>query len=140
MLMTVQEKNATGGNATTLDKEAPPAQGVYATLFEKINLNPVDQLSDLNVWQDNQAMSDASADERITAAMQVFLERLKQSGTPVNKLDKTLLDHHIASLDEQISRQLDAVMHHPDFQRVESLWRGLKSLVDKTDFRQNVRL
>nr|EKP8926045.1 type VI secretion system contractile sheath large subunit [Cronobacter sakazakii] len=66
-------------------------------------------------------------------------ERLKQSGQQVEKLDKTLLDHHIAELDRQISRQLDTVMHHPEFQQVESLWRGLKHLVDRTDYRQNVR-
>ncbi|EMN6750234.1 type VI secretion system contractile sheath large subunit, partial [Escherichia coli] len=40
----------------------------------------------------------------------------------------------------QISRQLDAVLHHPEFQKVESLWRGVKSLVDKTDFRRNVKI
>ncbi|KXR10811.1 type VI secretion system contractile sheath large subunit, partial [Escherichia coli] len=35
---------------------------------------------------------------------------------------------------------LDAVLHHPEFQKVESLWRGVKSLVDKTDFRRNVKI
>ncbi|EMQ5066201.1 type VI secretion system contractile sheath large subunit, partial [Escherichia coli] len=59
---------------------------------------------------------------------------------PVEKLDKVLIDHHIAELDDQISRQLDAVLHHPEFQKVESLWRGVKSLVDKTDFRRNVKI
>ncbi|ELY4120705.1 type VI secretion system contractile sheath large subunit, partial [Cronobacter sakazakii] len=88
---------------------------------------------------DSQRLADASADERVTAAVRVFLERLKQSGQQVEKLDKTLLDHHIAELDRQISRQLDTVMHHPEFQQVESLWRGLKHLVNRTDYRQNVR-
>nr|EMA4729836.1 type VI secretion system contractile sheath large subunit [Klebsiella variicola] len=72
-------------------------------------------------------------------AMQVFMERIRQSGQRVEKLDKTLIDHHIAELDFQISRQLDAVMHHQEFQQVESLWRGLKQLVDNTDYRQNVK-
>ncbi len=108
--------------------------GVYASLFEKINLHPVAALGDIDTWQDSQSLADASADERVTAAVQVFLERLKQSGQKVEKLDKTLLDHHIAELDWQISRQLDAVMHHSDFQKVESLWRGLKHLVDRTDY------
>ncbi|AGB81975.1 type VI secretion protein, EvpB/VC_A0108 family [Serratia sp. FGI94] len=138
MLMSVKNENAAGGESVVL--ECPQAGGVYASLFEKINLNPVASLSALDSWQDNQTMSDATADERVTAAMQIFLERLKQSGDKVEKLDKTLLDHHIAELDHQISRQLDAVMHHEDFQRVESLWRGMKSLVDKTDFRQNVKI
>ncbi|WP_271461422.1 type VI secretion system contractile sheath large subunit [Pantoea leporis] len=138
MLMSVQNETHANGATTVLDR--PAAGGVYASLFEKINLNPVSELSDLNVWQDNQAMSDATADERVTAAMQVFLTRLKISGAKVEKLDKNLLDHHIAELDRQISRQLDAVMHHDEFQKVESAWRGLKSLVDKTDFRQNVKI
>ncbi len=138
MLMSVQNETHANGASTVLDR--PAAGGVYASLFEKINLNPVSELSDLNVWQDNQAMSDATADERVTAAMQVFLTRLKISGAKVEKLDKNLLDHHIAELDRQISRQLDAVMHHDEFQKVESAWRGLKSLVDKTDFRQNVKI
>ncbi|ELY4226388.1 type VI secretion system contractile sheath large subunit, partial [Cronobacter sakazakii] len=107
--------------------------------FEKINLHPVDALDDIDAWQDSQRLADASADERVTAAVRVFLERLKQSGQQVEKLDKTLLDHHIAELDRQISRQLDTVMHHPEFQQVESLWRGLKHLVNRTDYRQNVR-
>ncbi|WP_206507633.1 type VI secretion system contractile sheath domain-containing protein, partial [Enterobacter kobei] len=138
MLMSVQNEKNTGGETVVLDR--PSAGGVYASLFEKINLNPVSELSALDMWQDAQAMSDATADERLTAGMQVFLECLTKSGSKVEKLDRNLIDHHIAELDYQISRQLDAVMHHPDFQAVESLWRGVQSLVDKTDFRQNVKV
>ncbi|MFU0919522.1 type VI secretion system contractile sheath large subunit [Kluyvera sichuanensis] len=136
--MSVKNENAAGGESVVLDR--PVAGGVYASLFEKINLNPVSTLSALDIWQDAQAMSDATADERLTAGMQVFLECLKKSGSKVEKLDKNLIDHHIAELDYQISRQLDAVMHHDAFQAVEGLWRGVKSLVDKTDFRQNVKV
>ncbi|MDF2525881.1 MAG: EvpB family type secretion protein [Enterobacter mori] len=81
----------------------------------------------------------APAGERLTAAMQVFMDCIRKSGQQVEKLDKTLIDHHIAELDFQISRQLDAVMHHQEFQKVESLWRGLKQLVDSSDYRQNVK-
>ncbi|MDK1054660.1 type VI secretion system contractile sheath large subunit, partial [Cronobacter sakazakii] len=135
MLMSVQN-TPTAAGATQVQETTG---GVYASLFEKINLHPVDALDDIDAWQDSQRLADASADERVTAAVRVFLERLKQSGQQVEKLDKTLLDHHIAELDRQISRQLDTVMHHPEFQQVESLWRGLKHLVNRTDYRQNVR-
>lgn len=137
--MSVNNENTSSGTQTTV-LERSEAGGVYASLFEKINLNPVSGLSDINVWQDNQALADATADERVTAAVQVLLQRLKNSGQSVEKLDKTLLDYHIAELDFQISRQLDAVMHHDDFQKVESAWRGLKHLVERTDFRQNVKI
>ena len=136
--MSVQNETAVPAGEV-ITRERSTSEGVYASLFEKINLKPASQLSDLSVWQDETAMAEAGANERITAGVQVFLERLKQSGQKVEKLDKTLIDHHIAELDHQISRQLDAIMHHPDFQSVESLWRGLKHLVDNTDYRQNVK-
>ena len=136
--MSVKNENATGGESLVL--EPPEASRVYASLFEKINLSPVSELRALDIWQDSQALSDATADERLTAGMQVFLQCLSQSARRVEKLDKTLIDDHIAELDYQISRQLDAVMHHPTFKQVESLWRGVKSLIDKTDFRQNVKI
>ncbi|CNL83995.1 EvpB family type VI secretion protein [Yersinia aleksiciae] len=142
--MSVQENSAQGTATTELEsyteKNGPVAQGVYASLFEKINLSPVSSLTGLDAFQNNDTMADATTDERVTAAVSVFLDLLKQSSKKVEKLDKTLLDGHIAALDDQISRQLDAVMHHPDFQRVESTWRGVKSLIDQTDFRQNVRI
>ncbi len=117
-----------------------PQSGVYASLFEKINLTPVAELGDVDGFDDNTVMAETSADARVTAAVKVFMQCLQKSGQKVEKLDKTILDHHIAELDFQIGRQLDEVMHHEAFQRTEGIWRGLKSLVDKTDFRQNVKL
>lgn len=136
--MSVQNDTAVSAGET-LVQERSASEGVYASLFEKINLKPASSLSDLSIWQDEAAMAEAGTNERITAGVQVFLERLRQSGQKVERLDKTLIDHHIAELDYQISRQLDAVMHCDEFQRVESLWRGLKYLVDNTDYRQNVK-
>ncbi|EMC8872615.1 type VI secretion system contractile sheath large subunit, partial [Escherichia coli] len=135
MLMSVNTETASAqGQTAVLEKES-----VYASLFDKINLTPASRLGDINDFLDDAALSDAPAGERLTAAMQVFMDCIRQSGKTVEKLDKTLIDHHIAELDYQISRQLDAVMHHPEFQKVESLWRGLKQLVDSTDYRQNVK-
>lgn len=128
------ETSLVQGQTTVLNKE-----GVYASLFEKINLSPASSLGDINAFLDDTVLSDATAGERLTAAMQVFMDCIRQSGKQVEKLDKTLIDHHIAELDYQISRQLDVVMHHQEFQKVESLWRGLKQLVDNTDYRQNVK-
>lgn len=36
----------------------------------------------------------------------------------------------IAAIDQQLSAQLDAVLHAPGFQRMEALWRGLAWLID----------
>lgn len=136
--MSVNSENTQNSTATVLEKTNN--QSVYTSLFEKINLTPVAEISDVNTFQDNAALADATTDERVTVAVQVFLERLKSAGQKVERLDRNLLDHHIAELDKQISQQLDEVMHHSEFQRVESAWRGLKFLVDRTDFRQNVKI
>lgn len=137
--MTFNSENASSSSPATLLKHADPG-GVYASLFEKINLTPVAHLSDINDFQDSAALADVSADERVTAAVQVFLKCLNHSGQKVERLDRALIDQHIAELDCQISRRLDAVMHHPEFQKVESAWRGLQFLVDRTDFSQNVKV
>lgn len=125
----------------SMQESSANTQGsVYQTLFEKINLTPVEQITPIDLFQDDDALSEATTDQRVTAAVSVFLNLLQQSSQTVERLDKTLLDHHISLLDQKISQQLDAVMHHEDFQRVESAWRGLKFLVDRTDFRRNVKI
>jgi type VI secretion system protein ImpD len=39
----------------------------------------------------------------------------------------------IARLDETISRQVDAILHHPRFQRLEAAWRGLALLLEEAE-------
>ncbi|MEX3937452.1 type VI secretion system contractile sheath large subunit [Paraburkholderia phymatum] len=46
------------------------------------------------------------------------------------------LDFHIEHFDQQLSRQLDAIMHET-FKKIESAWRGIKFLVDHTNFLKN---
>lgn len=53
--MSVKNENAAGGESVVLER--PAAGGVYASLFKKINLNPVSELSALDIWQDAQAIT-----------------------------------------------------------------------------------
>lgn len=63
------ETGSAQGQTTVLEKE-----GVYASLFEKINLTPASSLGDINAFLDDAALADAPAGERLTAAMQVFMD------------------------------------------------------------------
>jgi type VI secretion system protein ImpC len=56
------------------------------------------------------------------------------------KVSGQMVDDMIAELDAQISRQMDAILHDPSFQKLESSWRSLKFLVDRTNFRENNRI
>ena len=70
--MSVTTENAPVQGQTTL-QENRAGEGVYASLFEKINLAPASRLGDINDFLDDAALSEAPAAERLTAAMQVFL-------------------------------------------------------------------
>ena len=117
-----------------------PGKSVYETLCEKINLTPVTSTRPFDSFQNADALSESSLDERVAQALGVFLKMINESSGQVDRLDKSLLDFHIEHLDRQISRQLDAIVHNETFQQIESAWRGLKFLVDRTDFRRNVRI
>jgi type VI secretion system protein ImpC len=46
----------------------------------------------------------------------------------------------ISSIEERISKQLDGIIHHIDFQRMESAWRSVHFLLERTDFNENTEL
>jgi type VI secretion system protein ImpC len=46
----------------------------------------------------------------------------------------------IAEIEEKICRQLDAILHHADFRRLEAAWRTVAFLVERTDFGENCEL
>jgi type VI secretion system protein ImpC len=39
----------------------------------------------------------------------------------------------IAEIDKKLTAQINAIMHHPDFQKLESAWRGLHYLVSNSE-------
>ncbi len=46
----------------------------------------------------------------------------------------------IAEIDAKLSSQLDQILHHADVQKLESAWRGLKLTIDRTNFRENIKI
>src|SRR5476649_2108159 len=50
------------------------------------------------------------------------------------------IDARVAELDRLISAQLSAVMHAPEFQKLESSWTGLNYLVKHTATGQNLKI
>jgi len=56
------------------------------------------------------------------------------------RADQAVVNELMSEIDKKISSQVDAILHNQTFQKLESAWRGLKLLVDRTDFRENVRI
>lgn len=113
---------------------------IYQRLCDLADMRPVEKPIDLGRFQNSKGMADVDANERITAALKVFFEIALEAGQQIERIDKGLLDQYIAKIDDTISRQLDEVLHHPTFQKVESTWKGLKFLTDRTDFKSNVKI
>jgi len=57
-----------------------------------------------------------------------------------DRIDRPLIDTMVAELDRRLSLQVNEILHHADFQQLESAWRSLKFLVDHVDFRENIRV
>lgn len=134
--MAIQEH----ANADQAVVEEQQEGNVYERLCNLVNIAPVTGTVAYDAFSDVNALADTSLNERLTAALQVFLEVMEDSSSNVDKIDKVLLDQYIAKIDDTLSRQLDKIMHHESFQRIESAWRSLKYLVDRTDFKANVRI
>jgi type VI secretion system ImpC/EvpB family protein len=50
------------------------------------------------------------------------------------------LNRDVARVDELLNAQLNAVLHHPAFQKLEASWRGLQYLVDQVPEGANVKV
>jgi type VI secretion system protein ImpC len=69
-----------------------------------------------------------------------LLDALVASHERAPRIDKHAIDALIADIDRRLSAQLDEILHHADLQRLESAWRGVKLLVDRTEFGENIRV
>jgi type VI secretion system protein ImpD len=50
------------------------------------------------------------------------------------------LARHIAEIDFLVNEQLNAIIHHPRFQRLEAAWRGLWHLAEQADGSPNIKI
>ena len=72
--------------------------------------------------------------------VEILISELVRTSRTEEKVDKALVDQLIAGIDEKLSVQVDEILHNPSFQQLESAWRGLKYVVDHTNFRENTKI
>jgi type VI secretion system protein ImpC len=109
-------------------------------IYEAMNLSVPDHAIDIGGFKSAEALAESETNERIGAALAFFVNSIVSSSQNVDKIDKVLLDNQISEIDRKISLQIDEIMHHEKFQKMESAWRSLKFLVDRTDFKKNVKI
>lgn len=122
----------------TAETEAEGRESVLDDIFEQVEVEAPGEEVDVEEFKDPDAVAQKDRGAMVSAALRVFMDAVSDHEKPVDQIDKYLFDSLISSVDEKISEQLDEVVHHEDFQDLESSWGELKFLLDRTDFRQNV--
>jgi type VI secretion system protein ImpC len=122
-----EERKTVDVQREALAEEKSPLE----SLFEQVDISLPTKPADIE--------SEAPAD-RLALAINQFIRTIAASGEAVEKVDKVVVDGVIAQIDKKISAQLNEIMHHKNFQQLESAWRGLKFLIDRTNFNANIKI
>ena len=69
-----------------------------------------------------------------------FLNQVVKPGQVVSKDVEANVKHWISQIDKVLTTQTNEIMHHPDFQKLESTWRGLHYLVHHAETGENLKV
>ena len=87
------------------------------------------------------AMAEADPDYAIVAeGLRGFLLYAVRVDLDPAAIDRASVDLLVSELTSKMSRQIDEILHHRDFMALEAAWRGLKFVVDRVDFRENIQV
>ena len=74
------------------------------------------------------------------AMLREFLNHLRQQGNITSHNATAFITARIRQIDDIIAAQLNEIIHHPKFQKLEGSWRGLYYFVSKTKTNKKLRL
>ncbi len=76
-----------------------------------------------------------------TSALVYWLSEFTEIGKTANPSDIVgIIQNSIATIDHLINGQLNKIIHHQKFQKIESSWRGLKYLTDQISDAKNIKI
>jgi type VI secretion system protein ImpC len=106
----------------------------------EVQTRDVDQFESL-LKKSFKPRNDSAASE-VNNAVQALVQQALQDSTLVKDDVLDTIDSMIAKLDQQLSIQLNEVIHAEEFQKLESAWRGLNYLVfnSETDTTLKIRV
>jgi type VI secretion system protein ImpC len=80
------------------------------------------------------------AKEEVESAVRTLAEQVLSKTDIISEDLTETINAYIGELDRKISEQMNLIMHHADFQKLESAWRGLHYLVNNTETDQQLKL
>lgn len=83
--------------------------------------------------------ADSTNGDIASDAVDALMEAVR-GDDPGSDVDASAVELLVQNLNEALRAQIRPIVHHPEVQRLEAAWRGLKFLVDRLNFRENVEL
>ena len=76
---------------------------------------------------------DTAAKERGKDIVKRFVSEVLEGSIKISHDTEAMINARIAQIDHLLSIQLNEIMHHPDLQKLEASWRGLKYLLSQSE-------
>ncbi len=108
-------------------QQAAEAQATERTLLDQI-------------VEEGRLGKDAETRQRGKDMVKEFVSQFLEGSMTLSRDSEAMINARIAQIDHLISLQLNEVMHHPAFQKLEASWRGLKYLVSRTETSENLKI
>src|SRR5579862_2129330 len=104
---------------------APGSVGTGEQVLEKGLLD--------QIVEDGRFGAEPAARERGKNLVKEFVAQVLEGSMTIARDAEMMINARIAQIDHLVSLQLNEVMHHPAFQKLEGTWRGLKYLMDQSE-------
>jgi len=130
----MQQPNPEFATPSHVESEATPGPGLLqGNILERALSSKPGDASASRVATDVGQF--AAGEMSITQSLKLWLGQAGTIPSPDafaewRKSAATLLAWHVSEVDRLLNLQLNAVLHHPRFQKLESSWRGLQMLVN----------
>lgn len=69
-----------------------------------------------------------------------FVSQIMEKTIVVSKNTEAMINTRISAIDDVISKQLNEIMHCPEFQKLEASWRGLNYLVQNSETGEQLKI
>ena len=83
---------------------------------------------------------EAPARERGRDMIKEFVSQVLAGTITMGRDTEAMLNARIGQLDRLISAQVNEVLHHPEFQRLEATWRGLRYMLSNTETSETLKV
>lgn len=92
------------------------------------------------IVEEGRLAKDVAARERGKSLVAEFVTQVLEGAMTVSRDAEAMINARIAQIDHLISIQLNEVLHHEQFQKLEGTWRGLKYLLDQSETGANLKI